>query len=164
MKSNIKDHLLEIQASMLESKCVKSCFDEPQQDHLRALIRLTVEFYDYLQNSNSELRNIVEGFKHRLGSDIKMPPKELELNELKYRCGSIFSGIDSFCSVNAVYRVLAGATSSSVEWGNVSILSIKDQFVSAFHEFTKETDFEKKCRFLLDLFKMQIVFAGMFYD
>jgi hypothetical protein len=33
-----------------------------------------------------------------------------------------------------------------------------------FNSFTKEVNFESKCRLLLDLFKLQIVFAGISYD
>jgi hypothetical protein len=36
--------------------------------------------------------------------------------------------------------------------------------VGSFNKFTLEKNFEKKCRLLLDLFKLQIVFAGVFYD
>ena len=40
----------------------------------------------------------------------------------------------------------------------------KDRFLSTYPEFLAEPNLEKKCRLLLDWFKMQIVFAGMFYD
>jgi hypothetical protein len=46
----------------------------------------------------------------------------------------------------------------------ISTMSLKKQFLSWFHEFEIETSFEKKCRLLLDLFKLQIVFAGVLYD
>jgi hypothetical protein len=42
--------------------------------------------------------------------------------------------------------------------------SFKTQFVSMFNKFTKEVNFEKKCRLLLDLFKLEIVFAGISYN
>src|SRR5208282_3767867 len=148
---------------MLESECVKSCFEKPEQDDLRILIRLTLEFDDYLKNGIPGLRVIAESERHRPGGFI-IPPNELELEELKYSLESIFSGIDSFRRVNAAYRVLVGATGSKVEWGMASMASLKEQFISMFHEFTAETSFEKKCRLLLDLFKIQIVFAGVFYD
>ena len=44
-----------------------------------------------------------------------------------------------------------------------SMESFKSQFVSMFNQFTNETNFENKCRLLLDLFKLQIVFAGVSY-
>jgi hypothetical protein len=41
--------------------------------------------------------------------------------------------------------------------------SFKTQFVSMFKEFTEEVNFENKCRLLLDLFKLQIIFVGISY-
>jgi len=163
VRNDLKEHIQAIQTSMLESECVKSCFEKPEQDDLRILIRLTLEFDDYLKNGIPGLRVIAESERHRPGGFI-IPPNELELEELKYSLESIFSGIDSFRRVNAAYRVLVGATGSKVEWGMASMASLKEQFISMFHEFTAETNFEKKCRLLLDLFKIQIVFAGVFYD
>lgn len=164
MKSDIKERVQMIQTSMLESECARSCFEEPAQEHLRCLVRLTIEFDDYLKNGVPQLREITKRFHDRHHPNIQIQPHEVELNELKYSIESVFSGIESFCSVSAAYRVLVGATSSRVEWDKVSVISLKEQFVSMFHEFTIETNFEKKCRLLLDLFKLQIVFAGVFYD
>jgi hypothetical protein len=42
--------------------------------------------------------------------------------------------------------------------------TFKTQFFSTFNEFVEEANFERKCRLLLDLFKLQIVFAGMSYS
>ena len=39
-----------------------------------------------------------------------------------------------------------------------------EEFRSMFKKFELEENFEEKCRLLLDLFKLQIVFAGMSYD
>ena len=147
---------------MVES--ARQFFSESEQDHLRCLIRLAVEFNDYLQHGIPGLQMIAGNYQHAVGGHIQIRPDESEQNALKYSIESIFSGIESFCRVNAAYRVLYSATSSRVDWGKVSVIALKEQFVSAFHEFTKETDFGKKCRLLLDLFKIQIVFAGMFYD
>ena len=141
MKNDLSKTIQATQAVMLEQ--VKSCFSESEQDHLRCLVRLTTEFNDYLQSDREAIAN---------------------LEDTKWSIDSIFSGIDSFCRVNAAYRVLVGATSSRVEWENVSPNSLKEQFVSTFYRFENEANFEKKCRLLLDLFKYQIVFAGVCYD
>jgi hypothetical protein len=71
-------------------ECVKSCFEEPEKDDLRILIRLTLEFDDYLKNGNPGLRAIAESARHRPGGFI-IPPVELEMEELKYSLESIFS-------------------------------------------------------------------------
>jgi hypothetical protein len=33
-----------------------------------------------------------------------------------------------------------------------------------YNQFTQEANFENKCRLLLDLYKLQILFAGIYYD
>jgi len=80
-------------------------------------------------------------------------------------CRAIRSGVDSFCGLNATYRILSGATGSNIKWGMISSWeSFKVRFISMFDEFTAEVHFENKCRLLLDLFKLQIVFAGVLYE
>ena len=125
------------------------------------VIRLTVEFQDHLQNGNPDLRGIVQRLQHSIGSDSHV---NMDETELRYDNESTFSGIDSFCSVSAAYSVLIGATESKIEWGVVSVLALKELFVAIYREFDAEVDFVKKCRLLLDLFKIQIVFAGVTHD
>jgi hypothetical protein len=155
MKEDARKLVEEIQASMVKS--ARDAFEEPELDALRCLIRLTIEFHDFLQNGHPELGEVSRDYP------IKLQPKELKLNELEYSIESIFSGIESFCRVNWAYRVLVGATDSRLEWGMVTDSSLRQQFAAIYHEFIIERQFEKKCRSLLDLFKIQIVFAGMFY-
>jgi len=159
MKNDVIECVRTIQTSMLES--ARSCFSEAELDDLCCLIRLAVEFNNYLQTGNPQLRDVAQHLRHCQGGDIQIQPKGLEL---RYSGESIFSGIDSFCSVSAAYRVVDGATNSEVEWSKISMSSLKELFVFTFHKFNAETNFEKKCRLLLDLFKIQIVFAGVFYD
>jgi len=130
-----------IQASMLES--ARSCFLESELDHLRCLIRLAVEFSYYLKTE--DVTSLVSG-------------------DLRYVCDSIFSGVDSFGLVSAAYRDLPGARASDLVWDGESIGSLKEDFLRRYREFCDETDFEKRCRILLDLFKLQIVFAGLSYE
>lgn len=159
MENDARELVKKIQASMVES--AKTTFEESGLDSLCCLIRLTVEFCDYLHNGIPDLRDITERNQHRVG---RFAQSDSDFNELKYSIESIFSGIELFTSVNAEYSVLVGATSSQIKWGTASMVSLEDLFLSMFHEFTAETNFEKKCRLLLDLFKIQIVFAGVFYD
>jgi hypothetical protein len=136
--------------------------EEPGQDHLRCLIRLTVEFYDYLQIGNPGLRQLA---KNQFAAvNIELDANDLDNQEGGYSIESIFSGIDSFASVTHTYSILIGATKSRIQWGNLSPQTLKVEFVAMFYDFELEVDFIKKCRLLLDLFKLQIVFAGMFYD
>jgi len=127
-----------LQAVMTES--VGSQFLDVELDHLRVLIRLTVEFHDHLQQASTGPL------------------------EPRYTCESIFAGIESFMTVTRGYKVLIGAVDSTIEERTFSLASLKEQFVPMFNEFLVQDNFEKKCRLLLDLFKLQIVFAGMLYE
>jgi hypothetical protein len=160
----------EVQTSMVES--AKSSFDDAELGHLRAVIRLTVEFHDYLEHGSVEMARGIERQPY-----LKLTPAEfrkdiqsasadpLNKYDLGYACESILSGVDSFWDLDTAYRRLEGPTDSNVGWGMISSReSFKTQFVSMFNKFTEEVNFEKKCRLLLDLFKLQIVFAGISYN
>ena len=130
-----------IQADMLES-AAGSSFSESELDHLRGIIRLTVEFSHYLE-----------------GWD---PAPNVE-NKVSYVCESVFAGVDSFEMVSWAYAVLQGACPSELAPGAKSIDSLREEFTLKYGEFIEEGDFERRCRVLLDLFKLQIVFAGLSY-
>ena len=112
-------------------------------DDLRCLVRLTVEFDYYLRHTNTDLRNTFE---------------------MEYRIASIRSGMDSFVSFSDAYRVMVVAIPSQINWTAVTVSSLKGRFLEMFDQFVAEPQFERRFRLLLDLFKLQIVFAGMFYD
>lgn len=136
-----KSEVHALQLSM--AKDIKSCFAKSELDNLCIVIRLTVEFHAYLRSAN--LASLTE-------------------YDLRYNCESIFSGIEFFSYLSHAYGSLAGAKKSKITWGAISKSSLKKSFMSTYQEFKKEQIFEKKCRLLLDLFKLQIVFAGMFYS
>lgn len=126
-----------IQRFMAEA--AQECMSKGELDHLRAVIRLTVEFRYYLDAACT----------HE--------------NCATYVSESIFSGIESYCSLTRAYSVLVGATGSKIEWNAVSSPAITGLFTSTFDAFDRESSFERKCRFLLDLFKIQIIWAAMSY-
>jgi len=84
--------------------------------------------------------------------------------KLEYMCESVFAGIDSFMLVTHAYSVVSGTSHSTIDLESISLPSLKEQFGSVFSEFVREAIFEKKCRLLLDLLKLQIVFAGISYN
>ena len=129
-----------MQASMVEAG--RPLLLESEFDDLRTLVRLTVEFYHYL-----------------LGED---PAPGVE-DKTRYVCESVFSGVDSFDLVSAAYRRSPREESTTVGSGVASIEALKDDFFSRYGRFSAETNFERRCRLLLDLFKLQIVFAGLSY-
>jgi hypothetical protein len=163
--SDVFGRVKELQASMVES--ARSRFDESELDHLRAVIRITVEFHDYLENGSVEIATtILHGPHAKYVPDARNASTDpFNKYDLEFVCQSIQSGVNSFCSLNVSYRMLEGATDSMVEWGmTASKESFKAHFISMFKEFAEEVKFGKKCRLLLDLFKLQIVFAGVSYN
>ena len=165
MNNNLANQITEIQTTMIES--AKSCFDDSELGHLRAVIRLTMEFHHYLEYGSVDMASGLRAgptasYFADLETASKNPFNKYDMNST---CKSIRSGVDSFCALNASYRLLVGATSSHVRWGAVSSWdSFRLEFDSMFARFTKEVNFEDKCRLLLDLFKLQIIFAGISYD
>jgi hypothetical protein len=141
-----KDELLEevraIQVAMVEAG--GSSFVETQFEYLRCVIRLTVEFYYLLQSADVA---------------------SLDPNGLTYVGNSIFSGVRSFILMTSACSGSGIPTKSAIDWGLTSSLSsLTEQFISKYQEFSIETEFEKRCGLLLDLFRMQIVFTGMSYE
>jgi hypothetical protein len=104
------------------------------------LIRLTLEFHDYL---------------HGAGSGPKLEPR--------CTCEAVFGGVESFTMVMRGYKGSFGQRHGSLE-DTVSLSFLKAQFLPMFDEFIAEQSFERKCGLLLDLFKLQIVFAGLMYE
>jgi hypothetical protein len=131
-------HVRAIQGSM--KKSAEGCFSESELEHLRAVIRLTVELHEYFQ----------------------LPCTHPFC--LTYVSESVFSGIDSYTSVTQAYKVLVGAAESQMGHDVISVPELKVQFASMFEAFDKEDVFESKCRLLLDLYKLMIIFAGISYD
>jgi hypothetical protein len=122
----------------------ESCFEPSELDHLRVLVRLTMEFRQYLQRESVEMADI-----HYSN---------------QYVSESIFSGLDSFRSVTHAYQVLVGARDSAIDWSAISKSSIERKFLSTFESFEQAQIFEDKCRILLDLFKLQLAFEAILYD
>jgi hypothetical protein len=150
---------------MVES--AQSHFDEVDLDHLRTLIRLAVEFQDYLEHGSVDIAtSVMHGPLGKYVRDAENASTDpFNKYDLEYACESIRSGVDSFCRLSASCRLLDGISKSTIQWGMTSSKeAFKTQFTSMFENFTREVSFENKCRLLLDLFKLQIVFAGVCYD
>ena len=129
-----------IQASMQQEA---SHFLDSELDALRCVIRLTVEFFQTLQRVDIDSVND---------------------HSLQYWGDSVFSGMDSFTGLCSAYRTTAGQTRSKLPQRVTSRAALKEEFTAMYREFAGENNFEKRCRLLLDLFKLQIIFVGMTYD
>jgi|ERR1035437_1433014 hypothetical protein len=141
MSDDLRQQVVALQHSVCQS--AKPWLSEPELNDLRGLIRLTVEFHDWLQSTDIDIW-------HR--------------PEVQYIAESTVSGIDSFYNVAAAYRALVGAGMSRVQWDTMSLQSLREQFLPIFDEIVREGHFEPRCRAILDLFKIQIVIAGVLYE
>ncbi len=121
------------------SKIAPPSFDESDLENLRVVTRLVVEFYCYLTDP-------------QLNSDYTDP---------RYQCDSAFSGLECFWSLVTSYRV----DDESLELLPVvtSTATLKHDYLSKYGEFMDATSFAERCRLLLDLFRLHIIFAGMNY-
>jgi len=135
-----RGEIIAIQASMTEAA---SHFSAPELEALRVVIRLTIEFFHFLQRTDVDT---------------------VDFESLLYVDGSVFSGMDSFRSLCQAYRTTQGESRSTLPQSITSRTALKDEFTALYSGFAAEASFEKKCRLLLDLFKLQIVFAGLTYD
>jgi hypothetical protein len=142
MGDNRKNDVLTLQAALKESI-------EPdyllglEMDDLNVLVRLTVEFWYFLQQSD-----------HGTG----------ERAEVRYACESVFSGIESFCQMSSYYRMLSAESPTAGDWNIASLAHFRDLFAAQYRQLSVEETFPIRCRILLELFKLQIVFAGMVYE
>jgi hypothetical protein len=82
-----------------------------------------------------------------------------------YVADGIFCASRYLIHLASAYQSTGEAKGSGLDWSRpLSLASLQEQFVSKYDEFLTETDFVKRCRLLLDLFKLQIVFAGFVYE
>jgi hypothetical protein len=161
---DVFERVKKIQASMVES--AQSRLDDAELGHLRTLIRLAVEFQDYLEHGSVDIAtSLLHGPHATYVRDAQSASADpFNKYDLEYACESIRSGVDSFCTLTRSYKMLDDAIDTTVEWSMISSNeSLKNNFVSMFNKFSEEAIFETKCRLLLDMFKLQIVFAGIAY-
>lgn len=118
-------------------------FDDSDLQSLYSLVGLTVDFHIFLKTVN-----------------LQTPDED----DLDYACESIFWGIESFVEVNHSYKILDSSLASGVEWSIVSPVALAERFTRMYTDFSVEQVFERKCRLLLDMFKLQIAFAGMSFS
>ena len=135
-----------IKASIVQEP--EADFNEEEIENLGILIRLSVQFYNFLTSR---------------GRWPEFP--EDPFHNMTYAVDSIIWNVDSFrYLIHHSYGIMDGRTKTTVDWNTVTASSIKDQYLSMYQNFIDETDFLKKFRLLLDLYKFQLVFAGLFYD
>jgi hypothetical protein len=139
-RAEILAFVREVQSSVLAA--ADDDFNPSLTDNLRSLIRITVEFHEFLH-----------------GREVERPL----CDPVEYMMDTVFSGVSSFQLLHASCNAWWGAGFSRLDWTKVSIPLLKETFESLFTDFLEENNFETRCKLLLDLFKIQIVLAGMLY-
>lgn len=134
------EEILAIQDSMLND--AQGLLVENEIGHLRALIRIVVEVSRYL---------------------IDNPAGHLQRASYIYNLDTILSGVDSFMLFDHAYTSLVGATSSQLDWNQCFPSGLMEAICSKYRSFISETEFTKKCRELLDLYKIQLALVATTY-
>ena len=140
-RAEIAAFVREVQWSVFAAAAVDDEFSPSLTGDLRSLIRITIEFHEFLH-----------------GREVKRLSDPVE-----YMIDTVFSGVSSFQLMHPLCNSWWGPGLSRLDWTNVSVPLLKERFESLFTDFLEENTFEAKCKILLDLFKIQIVLAGMLY-
>ncbi len=172
MKDNVRQLVNQIQAEMRESG--KEVLDDRDWENLRATIRITVEFEDYLKHGSTEMARgiyespgtaVVERMEPGYAARLKAAGEDpFNRYDIEYACETSISGVDCFRALHPDTNAISTEVRSRIDWGCVTSLeSFKSQFFVLFDEFVAEREYEKKFRLLLDLFKLQMIFVGVSY-
>jgi hypothetical protein len=138
--SELAERVHDIQVPMLQE--AESVLRPEGVQGLRCLIRLAVEFESLL---------IAD-------------PMALDEESLAYECDSIFAGVDSFVATRNEVEVECGRqTPHAAQQFLASFSDVKSDFQAKYLRFLAETDFGTRCRLVLDLFRVQLVFAATMY-
>jgi hypothetical protein len=132
----------EVQQAQLMMASSAVHFLDGELEAMRVVIRLTVEFRDFIR---------------RAGNCVA------DAGTLQYVGESVFSGLDSFLLLSGASRTTEGAEASKLRRDIATVAAVKEEFVSMYAAFLDETGFGARLGLLLDLFKLQIVFAGLTY-
>jgi hypothetical protein len=151
-----------VQASMREE--ARSTFSESELESLRVLIRVTFEFAFHLEHPRTTELSDYLPEDPQLREFCLQDPHMFDDFELKYAIDTIISAVEFFTDVHQVYSALADRIDSAVNWDEISRSTLKEKFNLMFEQFKGEPVFEKKCRILLDLFRLQLVFAAFYFD
>jgi hypothetical protein len=138
-REDLSEKVLAKQEFVLEG--AEEAFDASEIEDLRCLTRLAVEFNECLQLVEADAR-----------------PRD-------YIIGSVVAGVDSFYALAHGYRCLVGATSGGVDWDTLARLTspggLREYYVALFSQLSAAGTLERKCRLVLDLFKLQLFFVSV---
>src|SRR5689334_11037816 len=104
MKEHLKKLTDENQISM--ETAVLSVFSSSELENMKVMIRITIEFHDFLQHGPSDFKDIVVASEDGNPSIAICAGRQAD----KYVCDTIWVWMDEFRTVNDAYNVLVGAT------------------------------------------------------
>jgi hypothetical protein len=136
----MKQEIITVQAAM--SKQANGDFSQSQLANLSTVIRVALEASDALV--------------HSMSTD---PSDE----ELRYTMETIISGVDSFMSLSHAYRLQDGARESGISRENISVSVLKNRIGDWRSKVMTSSDFLTRCRYLLDLFKLELALVALCY-
>jgi len=134
---------LQIEQRERMAQLAKSNYLEEDLEDLLVTTRIAVEVYAWLKVTSTD---------------------SLNPNEAEYHCETIFSGIDFFMRTCGNYAALKDTVPSQIHWGALSVSSLSSLIIATYDNFDAENVFFKKCRLLLDLYRMELVFASIVYS
>ena len=126
------------------AQLAKSGYCEEDIEDLCVVTRVAVEVYAWLK-------------------DFNINSLEQNKDEVEYNCETVLWSINTFIKVCGDYSVLIGTIPSQIDWGVISVASLKKLIIATYERFDAENVFLKKCRILLDLYRMELVLAGLVY-
>lgn len=172
MKQNVMQLVRQLQADMRESG--KEVLDDGDWENLRATVRITVEFQDYLKHGRTELARrishhsttpVIAEIDPEYAARLKAAGEDPSNRyDLEYACETSIPDVDCFAGLKPMSRAMSTEVKSRIDWGATgSLESFKSHFFALFGEFVAESEVQTKLRLLLDLFKLQMNFVGVCY-
>jgi hypothetical protein len=139
-RSPMNEQIRAIQTSM--SKQAGDGFDEKDVEALNVIIRICLEVSDDLVHQRASAT---------------------PTHSLRYTLETVISGLDFYIVLAISYSCLVDARSSELDWSTIGFLDLEETILSTRARFVSEDDFLKKCRCLLDLYKLQLALVAISY-
>lgn len=137
----LQQHAFEIAESIRGRS--EGLFSSNESTDLYMLVLRTVEFHAWLSGEYQPMQNS---------------------SSTKYVAESILYAVSAFCSIIGAYGVIVGSRGSLLVDSPRDIASLKDKFVPMYADFLQETHLATQLRLILDMFKLQLIFAALSYD
>ncbi|MEO8098469.1 MAG: hypothetical protein ABI811_12270 [Acidobacteriota bacterium] len=177
MKAELIERYTAIQTA-IKADALKHSFEADDVASLNVIIRLTVEFADYLdhvdrgipwlpdRHENSKLSDHLKKVNDLLDIFHSQNPEIPDRGstpefEASYAAGSIFAGLQSFYTLHQTYGCLTDQLPATIGLPQLQGVDVKKEFTARYREFLTATGFSQRCRLLLDMYRLQIVFAGL---